>query len=116
MSNQTTPIMGNVRKPVKITVLKKMCTSDIYSEKPEGVVADAEPVCGKFEVGQSFIVDKTGDKPADFPCEWAWMDLYSIIMGMQMGGNFIRFRHGLQYVCCTDGLRPVFFKIERLED
>ena len=36
-SSQDKPIMGNVRKPVKITVLKRMCTSDIYPSMPEGV-------------------------------------------------------------------------------
>ena len=109
-------VRGNVRKPVKITVLRRMTTMEIYPSMPEGVVADAQPVCQKFQEGQSFIVDSTGNKPANFPCEWAWMDLSAIIMGMQMGAHFIRFRDGLQYVCCTDGLRPVFFKIERISD
>lgn len=102
------------RRPVKITVLRTMRRSEVYAEEPDGISPEFEDVCPRFKAGQQMIVDKSGFRPDDFPCQWAWQDLYPIILTLQMGGNFFWLRDGLQYACCTDGLRPVFFKLERI--
>jgi uncharacterized repeat protein (TIGR04076 family) len=50
-------------------------------------------------------------------CGWAWRDLYKDLSVMVMGGNFDPWvEKGLIYTSCSDGIRPVSFKLERLED
>jgi uncharacterized repeat protein (TIGR04076 family) len=41
-------------------------------------------------------------------CEWAWADIRTYIPMVLGQGNPIA-------VCCTDGFRPVFFKLERID-
>ncbi|MFC2137709.1 TIGR04076 family protein, partial [Bacteroidota bacterium] len=88
----------------KITVLKKTINEDWNKEYRnfEGVK------CNAFEVGQEFIVESPWSAPEGF-CHWAWADIRSFIHLVNEGkfGTFVS--------CCTDGFRPVFFKIERIK-
>jgi len=96
------------RYDVKITVVKKLFNKDLvdkYTDNP----AEWKP-CQKFEIGQEFIVSK--DEPWNMPkgfCGWAWADMQKIVWGMARGGP------KLFITCCTDGYRPVIFKLERNE-
>lgn len=100
--------------PLKITVIKKLSSKDIYGETLPGVSENVIPYCENMEVGQEFIVDEAENKPAGF-CTWAWHDIYPEVVGLQFGANFPWMKQeGLIYSCCTDGTRPVFFKIERI--
>jgi uncharacterized repeat protein (TIGR04076 family) len=101
------------RARLKITVLRKMNAQEVYG-KPLPEVTDSFPAyCNRLEVGQEFIADESGEMPAGF-CHWAWHDIYPVIMHLQFGGDFWWItKPGLLYACCTDGVRPVFFKIER---
>ncbi len=88
----------------RITVLKKIFNEDLYQQYPYGA---ASP-CGRFEEGQVFITDNRWDPPEGF-CHWAWGDLRPIIQSIHAG-------HSVTMIsCCTDGLRPVTFKLERIE-
>lgn len=104
---------GSTRRPVRITVLRVMDTREVYGAIPAEVNL-AVHTCPRFQEGQVMVVDQSGFMPAEFGCQWAWQDLYPLILTLQMGGNFFWLQDGVQYACCTDGLKPVFFKLERL--
>ena len=102
---------------VKITVLKCLAHPDLVEEyMGEAVKADrlASPRCGVFEEGQEFVLPDASVVPEGF-CSWAWADIHREILAISSGGNLDPWlkRPGLAIACCTDGLRPVVFKIER---
>ncbi len=96
----------------RITVLKKMFNQDLFriycAEK-------AEP-CPVFQEGQQFIYNHSGDgkKPQNF-CEHAWHDIYGVVMTLAANGDYEGWMKNKRtcIVCCTDGLRPVVFNVER---
>ena len=59
---------------------------------------------------------KQGDKPENF-CDWAWHDIYKIVITLVSKGNFDIWmkEKGTAISCCTDGIRPVVFKLERID-
>jgi len=73
--------------------------------------------CHAFNVGDRFIVNEDGKMPAGF-CTWAWHDLWPAILTLRFGGNFTycKSKEGLMYSSCSDGLSPVVFCLERIED
>jgi hypothetical protein len=77
---------------VKLTVLKVMDQKDIFSESP---VKQSKPLppCEIHKEGQEFIVG-----PLMFGGNYPWQE-----------------EPGISVTCCTDGLRPVIFKVERIE-
>lgn len=97
---------------VKITVLKKLSSKEIFGDDPpfrENVAA-----CRQFDVGQEFVVGEDGGMPEGF-CHWAWNDMYKVVTTLKYGGSFSKEREKEASIvrCCTDGLRPVIFKLER---
>jgi uncharacterized repeat protein (TIGR04076 family) len=88
----------------KITVLRKDFNADFYQQHPYGEAKS----CGRFEVGQEFVTPNPWDPPDGF-CLWAWADLRSIIHRIHAGNPTVMIG------CCTDGLRPVFFRLEGVE-
>jgi uncharacterized repeat protein (TIGR04076 family) len=50
-------------------------------------------------------------------CAWAWDDIYKSLIGLASGGNWGMWyeKPELIIACCTDGTRPVYFKIEKVE-
>jgi len=100
----------------KITVIKTMSALDVYGKELPELGEDVSPYCHRFKVGQEFIIDGNAQKPDDF-CSWAWHDIFPIVTTLRCGGNFPWMKKGgTFYACCTDGARPVFFKLERIED
>lgn len=98
----------------KITVIKKLSAKEVYGKPLPEVTEDLPLYCDRFQEGQEFIVNESGDKPADF-CTWAWHDIFPVITTLRVGGNLPWMKKdGMVYACCTDGARPVFFKIERI--
>jgi uncharacterized repeat protein (TIGR04076 family) len=48
-------------------------------------------------------------------CSWAWADIQRDVVHLALGGDFPWIKEkGIGISCCTDGLRPVIFKLERL--
>jgi uncharacterized repeat protein (TIGR04076 family) len=100
----------------KITVLKTTLQPEIAEEYCQADVS----TCPCFEEGQEFI---TGlEKPENF-CDWAWNDILRFVSVLLTGGNFSEgifqgwmANHETMIACCTDGVRPVIFKLERVED
>jgi len=98
---------------IKITVIKRLSPKEVF-----GVSIPKDPstgkeyeVCSMFKEGQEFISD--GEMPVGF-CSWAWHDIYKDLSVLLFGGNFSWVGTGIMYTCCTDGTRPVTFKLERL--
>lgn len=98
---------------VRITVLKKLDHKEFTGAwtQPEGLM----PACGILKEGQEFTVDEDLNKPESF-CSWAWVDIQKYILGLARGANYIGVKPGHFVTCCTDGFRPVVFKLERMEE
>ncbi|RLG08241.1 MAG: TIGR04076 family protein [Thaumarchaeota archaeon] len=96
---------------VKITVLNKLKNPEALREFGN----DLEEECPFFKVGQEFISENV-QNPEGF-CNWAWADIHKDVAILTFGGNapWIK-REGTIISCCTNGLRPVVFKIERIEE
>ena len=90
------------KRSCKITVLKKTVHSDLYQQ----VRGTQGKLCSVLEEGQEFIVSSPYKPPEGF-CEWAWADIRQYIMAVYFG------REDTVVACCTDGFRPVIFKLER---
>ena len=102
---------------VKITVIKKMSYKDLYGENPPATINEDRitPECDRFEVGQEFLVDNI-NCPPDF-CHWAFADIQRDLVHIFFRGSYPWFKDkGVSLSCCTDGLRPVVFKLERMEE
>ena len=95
---------------VKITVQKKVDPEYIFDGKvPNQPGKDHPyPICP--------VDEKGGNMPEGF-CSWAWRDLYKDLAVLRFGGNFESWvEPPYMYTACTDGVRPVSFKLEVLED
>lgn len=97
---------------VKITVIKKFSPEEIFGHE---MMREGKPIplCS-YEVGEEFIVDNHLDRPEKF-CGQAWQDLYSTLMIYYNGGDYNYPRSGVTFQPCGDGIRPVIFKIEKLD-
>jgi len=98
---------------VRITVLKKLDNKKLFGDKPP-VEFTGNRLCERFEEGQVFIC-KEGAYPEGF-CSWAYADIQRDIAHLRLGGNFPWIKEkGAMLSSCTDGARPVIFKLERIE-
>ena len=100
---------------VKIVVLKRIAPKVVFGEAvPKNPLTGRKfEKCSKFEEGQEFVVENCGEMPAGF-CSWAWRDIYKDLTVLQYGGDFPWTKEGEAITCCTDGIRPVSFKIIRI--
>ena len=103
-------------REVRITVIKKGNTNDLYGGKgPFQTIEGFETECPLLNVGDSFIVKEDFGCPEGF-CGWAFTDIQKDIAVILFGGNYPWMKdEGVAITCCTDGLRPVFFKLERTD-
>lgn len=103
------------RSKVKITVLKRVDPSIIFDGDVPTIPGTDKKfgICSAFEEGQEFVVELNGQKPEGF-CIWAWNDLFKDISILHFGGNFPWAEEGKMITCCTDGIRPVSFLLERV--
>ena len=88
----------------KITVLKCTVQTDFIDYSRTGEIVP----CQVFKEGQEFVVESPWSKPEGF-CDWAWADFRTMIHNVY-SGHFEK-----TVTCCTDGYRPVFFYLERVE-
>ena len=98
-----------VNAPVKITVLRRTVIEEFNVYK----TGKASP-CERLKDGQEFI-SKGANMPEGF-CSWAWADIQKYVLTVARGGNLLGSKTGTFVSCCTDGYRPVFFLIERIEE
>lgn len=100
-------------KFIKITVVKQFEPKDIIGKdfiRENGRKIEKCP----YKEGMEFFVDETGNMPSGF-CHHAWFGLYKNISILECGGNFQGWTgDDMIYTACPDGIRPVIFKIERI--
>jgi len=95
----------------RITVVKRAFHKDLIEEHLPERAAEATP-CPVFEDGQAFeIKGPFPAKPEGF-CDWAWVDIQRNVAMACMGAELPA---GCAFTCCSDGLRPVIFRIQAVE-
>ena len=96
---------------VKITVLKR----EFYPDLAETYLSEGASVgaCPLQNVGDTFLYEGGAEMPEGL-CPWAWIDLYTTISSLYSGGveNDWYRDGGTRISCCTDGVRPVVYKLE----
>jgi uncharacterized repeat protein (TIGR04076 family) len=98
----------------RITVVKRTINQELIDQ----YLADTRREFGRcqvYEDGQEFIVHDFPLKPDDF-CDWAWADIQRDVVTVMFGGSYPWLREPRTAItCCTDGLRPVVFKVEMID-
>jgi len=105
------------RHKVKITVLKRVSPEYIFDGKvPTSPSGKKYNICTAFKEGEEFIVDTQVRCPEGF-CAYAWKDIYSDLRVLSLGGDHEPWVEKPKMIsCCTDGIRPVSFILERLDE
>lgn len=101
---------------VKITVVERTFNEEISKKYGSEAFLAGRGFgpCPNFEDGQIFILDGLG-KPHGF-CNWAWADIHREVRTVAFGGEFPWVSTPKSAItCCTDGMKPVVFKVERVE-
>ncbi len=98
---------------VKITIIKKFSPIDVFGHEVYSTSGNKITTCGAFEEGQEFIVEHIEKMPEGF-CGWAWRDIYKDLSVLYFDGNFYGHEEGVQHISCSDGRKPVCFKLERI--
>jgi uncharacterized repeat protein (TIGR04076 family) len=102
----------------KITVLKM----ELYEDLQEQYLQDPNSgKCPLFTVGQEIIVDLGSywNMLDGKFCAYAWDAINKFIYAALQGGSILRGWNKdekVMIVCCPDGVRPVTFKVERINE
>lgn len=108
-----TKMASRDRKKVKITILRRFSPSEVFERSPVTTVKPLE-ACERVREGQEFIVSEEGNMPNGF-CTSAWVAIYPNVRVLAFGGNHPNIKEeGVIISSCTDGKRPVIFKLERI--
>jgi uncharacterized repeat protein (TIGR04076 family) len=89
----------------KITVVRRAIHQDLADKYRNGRKVTQ---CDRFKDGQEFVLSQPWSTPEGF-CPWAWADIRTYVMANFHGGELPL------VACCTDGLRPVHFALEKIE-
>ena len=98
----------------RITVLKRTQNKDIAEQY--AVNGENMSPCNLLSDNQEFIFDGY-NYPEGF-CSWAWADIQrdaALLANAEANPCWLN-QKGITITCCTDGFRPVIFKIERIEE
>jgi uncharacterized repeat protein (TIGR04076 family) len=99
---------------VKITVLRRFSPLEVFERSPVTTIKPLK-ACERVREGQEFIVGEDGNMPSGF-CTSAWVSIYPNVRVLALGGNHPNIKEkGVIISCCTDGKRPVIFKLERIQ-
>ena len=104
---------------IKITVAKRVAHMDLLDEHlNRDEFPQAYGPCEIMKEGQTFVIDGIFPrKPDSFGCEGAWNDVQRSLASIMYGGNLPWYKQtGTVVASCSDGLRPVSFRIERIEE
>ena len=103
--------------PIKITIQKRFSSEEVFGQEHHYPDGRKSTLCPHFKEGQEIIVDHVyTDLPTDWPCSWAWMDLWKDMSVLSLGGDFAHTEPRITYTTCRDGTKPVVFKLERIEN
>lgn len=105
-----------MKRQVKITVLKNTFNQDMADEYGAPGIGP----CTALPVGKTFITEN--QKPDGF-CDDAWIAINQYVFALTHGDGKTMFYDndwvrvpGTAICSCNDGIRPVIFKIEALDD
>jgi uncharacterized repeat protein (TIGR04076 family) len=99
---------------VRITVVKQFLPKDIIGHDFTLVSGKKVTNCSLKE-GDEFTTDGTGHMPEGF-CPHAWNSIFKHIHLLTWGGGYSEsIGEGIAFGVCSDGLRPVIFRLERIE-
>ena len=113
---RSSTVMDERKAPakVRITILKKLYHEDLIDQYVLPEKKAAYGPCYRFTEGQIFTVDSFA-MPEGF-CPWAWADIHREIIATMFNADFPASNDGGCIIAsCTDGLRPVIFKVERVD-
>ena len=100
----------------RITVVKRFANNNLIREYATGGEnPERQAPCSFCHEGQEFISESM-TKPEGF-CSWAWADIQRDVIWVCQGG--VQAQHktpGTAIASCTDGLNPVVFHIEWIEE
>ena len=98
---------------LKITVVKTFTTEELYGEDAPSTVESFSNICPIHSPGQEYVTDSV--VCPEGLCTWAYADMRREIKHLLRGGDFYWIgKKGVAFSSCTDGLRNVVFKIERI--
>ena len=101
------------KNKLKITVLRTLDPNKLFDKLPVTLKHPLGP-CQVFTEGQEIFVKENLRMPEGF-CETAWRNFYHNIRVLGYDGELPFFKETNRAInSCTDGMRPVIFKIERL--
>ena len=101
------------RHKVKLTVLKRFSPSEVFETLPVKPIKPLE-ACGIYKDGQEFVIGTDMKMPEGF-CTWAWNSIYLQAVHLMLDGDLPWLKEkGECVTCCTDGLRPVLFHLQRI--
>jgi len=104
-----------LRTNLRITVVKKFSPEDVFGLN-HGITRNGKPfIPCDLKEGDEFIVKNQYEIPEGL-CERAWHDLYSTILVYHHGGDYNFPSPNATYQPCGDGVNPVVFKIEKIQD
>ena len=99
---------------MKITVVKGFTAEEVFDGKvPDHFPEAFKSPCPTHPEGQEFVMENL-NCPEGF-CSWAYADIQKDLADMWLGGSTWKGRNP-GYFSCTDGMRPVVFKVEKVED
>ena len=106
----------------KITVIRKECFDNLQEKYLSNPKSGPCPV---FEVGQEFILERNSKRDdfwhmldGTFPCAEAWDCISRYVYTALQGGSIMKGwtnDEKMMIACCSDGTRPVIFKLERID-
>ena len=97
----------------RITVLRRTIHRDLMDDYLDEARGTWDR-CQAFYDGQEFLIENFPLRPEGF-CDWAWADIHKDVMAVMFGARYPWIRQpGMAITCCTDGLRRVVFKVERV--
>ena len=98
---------------LKITVLKKFNPKDVFGHDYMNPRGEIVPTCYVFDEGEEFLIENL-EKPEKF-CGWGWKTVVKDLELLDSGEDVTWSEPGVMYSSCTDGIRPVVFKLERTD-
>ena len=103
-------------KKCKIIIVKRTINKELIAKYFNPDFCRDFGLCELFSEGDEFLVDDPNIIPPGF-CAWAWHDIHRELVTLMSGGNLDWMKKdGTAITCCTDGFRPVIFKLERTEE
>lgn len=102
-------------KKIKITVIRRFSPEEVFGHEMKYPSGEKMAPCSRngLSEGTEWIVEYL-QKPEDF-CVWAWPDVFRDVSFLALGGDYFWTEPGVAYTSCSEGLRPVVFKLERME-